>query len=221
VPDGQASEGSSVFPSATWEEYSGISESGFTPDGVTFISAPPRGPRTSCARHAIGNIPPRRHALLAAIAEPDVLGTKWQLRSDDLFKPARSRHGPTAAARCRKLTGPASGTWGVDVLARAGERFSAIRGSKLASSDHFTRPWLRINPSALSVAGRGLAIPNFYSVRIERREYVCCATLQAEPADLGQRFSDLKSSILFPDCESGCTLGLHELALHAGECRTK
>ena len=37
VPDGQAGEGSSVFPSATWEEYSGISESGFTPDGVTSV----------------------------------------------------------------------------------------------------------------------------------------------------------------------------------------
>jgi CubicO group peptidase (beta-lactamase class C family) len=37
VPDGQASEGSSVFPSATWEEYSGTSESGFTPDGVTSV----------------------------------------------------------------------------------------------------------------------------------------------------------------------------------------
>ena len=37
VPDGQASEGYSVFPSATWEEYSGISESGFTPDGVTSV----------------------------------------------------------------------------------------------------------------------------------------------------------------------------------------
>lgn len=37
VPDVQASEGSSVFPSATWEEYSGISESAFTPDGVTSV----------------------------------------------------------------------------------------------------------------------------------------------------------------------------------------
>jgi CubicO group peptidase (beta-lactamase class C family) len=37
VPDGQASEGSSVFPSATWGKYSGISESGFTPDGVTSV----------------------------------------------------------------------------------------------------------------------------------------------------------------------------------------
>jgi CubicO group peptidase (beta-lactamase class C family) len=37
VPDARASEGSSVFPSATWEEYSGISESGFTPDGVTSV----------------------------------------------------------------------------------------------------------------------------------------------------------------------------------------
>ena len=38
VPDVQASEGSLVFPSATWEEYSGISESGFTPAGVTSVS---------------------------------------------------------------------------------------------------------------------------------------------------------------------------------------
>jgi CubicO group peptidase (beta-lactamase class C family) len=30
-------EGSLVFPSATWEEYSGISESGFTPAGVTSV----------------------------------------------------------------------------------------------------------------------------------------------------------------------------------------
>jgi hypothetical protein len=37
VPDARASEGSSVFPSATWEEYSRISESGFTPDGVTSV----------------------------------------------------------------------------------------------------------------------------------------------------------------------------------------
>jgi CubicO group peptidase (beta-lactamase class C family) len=37
VTDIQISDGSSVFPSPTWEEYSGINESGFTPDGVTVV----------------------------------------------------------------------------------------------------------------------------------------------------------------------------------------
>jgi CubicO group peptidase (beta-lactamase class C family) len=37
VSNVQASEGSSVFPSETWEEYSDISKSGFTPDGVTSV----------------------------------------------------------------------------------------------------------------------------------------------------------------------------------------
>src|ERR1700757_2506538 len=37
APHVQASEGSLVFPSATWEEYSGISESGFTTDGITSV----------------------------------------------------------------------------------------------------------------------------------------------------------------------------------------
>jgi hypothetical protein len=37
VADVKASEGSSVFPPATWEEYSSIDESGFTPDGVTSV----------------------------------------------------------------------------------------------------------------------------------------------------------------------------------------
>ena len=37
VADVHASDGSSVFPSATWEEYSGIDESSFKPDGVTAV----------------------------------------------------------------------------------------------------------------------------------------------------------------------------------------
>jgi CubicO group peptidase (beta-lactamase class C family) len=37
VADVKASEGSSVFPPAAWEEYSSIDESGFTPDGVTSV----------------------------------------------------------------------------------------------------------------------------------------------------------------------------------------
>jgi hypothetical protein len=41
LADVQASEGSSVFPSATWEEYSGINEPGFTPDGVTSVALVP------------------------------------------------------------------------------------------------------------------------------------------------------------------------------------
>ncbi|WMT79357.1 hypothetical protein [Bradyrhizobium sp. Ash2021] len=35
--DVQTSEGSSVFPSATWEEHSSTNESGFTPDSVTSV----------------------------------------------------------------------------------------------------------------------------------------------------------------------------------------
>lgn len=40
-------EGSLVFPSATWEEYSGISESGFTPAGVTSVLMMLRDPPTT------------------------------------------------------------------------------------------------------------------------------------------------------------------------------